>query len=88
MVLYKNGEEETCQRPGAYNEREIKGMIVLCSRNCWKTKGEKIYFPNGKCRGTKWEECLFHSRNPGCGIAEIFLEQYRIFWILKENGHL
>jgi len=87
MALYRNGEE-ACQAPGHYSKNERKGMIVLCPLDCWKTKGEKVYFPNGEYKGTEWEECFFHSRNPGCDIEEIFLEQYRIFQILKENGHL
>ena len=87
MALYKNGEKVR-QIPEAYNGREMEGMTVLCPRDCWKTREKKVYFPNGIYKGIEWKECPFHSRNPGCDIEEIFLRQYRRFWILRKSGQL
>jgi len=85
MALYGivgNTDEvcETLQVPGAFSSdtearvREILGGEVfgLCLLNCYE---------KGKL------ECLYHSRNPGCEMAEMLIKQYRVFLLLKENGH-
>ncbi len=86
MALYNKLDNvseinETLQAPGAFNsdtrvrtEKNLKGKVFgLCLSSCYGEGGL---------------ECPYHSRNPGCEIAEILLGQYRIFLLLRRNGHL